>query len=423
MSIRRALPVVTLLALVITTAYAQNAARVKRAEKEEAERKNPKLAEPDDDATGRDKTTLPALKVYEWGVATMNWDGSDEGADDVPAFYYDAGEVPFEQAPAERPQPEPLPQPQPEPKPVKIRKPVLYFACDRDVTFDLDVKFTNGKLTWLYPKPNRLTDAATVQWDNVHLYSDAVERDKFALPSLPEVDANHWAHFSREGSASSLVVNGEHERFLFYEGASLGLPDADIFKNADGNIVIHNYTAHEMLDVRVCLEVDGALRQWLIPSVPSASGEKPGEMVLADGMTGARTLAEETRAAGLTESQAKVFERAWKEDFAKIGTMSWRRMQAALDELMELKLTLPAGISSEVKRVGYVLVNNVDLTRQVEMDALVAKVIEGDADAETKLKASGTAGAGALRRTAAADQPLKVRLKLAKILGEMSATK
>jgi hypothetical protein len=416
MNTRRVLPIIALLAFVITTAYAQNAVRIKEAEKREAGRKNPEAV----DESARDKATPPALKVYEWGVATMNWDGTDEGADDVPAFYYDASEIPFEPAPIVEPQSEPAPQPQPEVKPVKVRKPVLYFECDRDVTFDLDVKFASGKLTWMYPKPNRLTDAATVQWDNIRLYADNVPRNKFAVPTLAEVDTGHWAGFSRDGSTSSLVVNAEHERFLFYEGASAGLPDADIFTNADGAIVIHNHAAHEILDVRVCLKVDGTVRRWLVPRVPSASGEKPGEVTLADTMTSDRTLAEETRAAGLTEAQAKVFERVWKEDFAKPGTMSWRRTQQALDELVELKLTLPAGIGSEVKRVGYVLVNSVDLTRQGEMEALVIKAADGDAEAANKLKAAGTAGAGALRRAAATDQPLKTRLKLAKILGEMA---
>jgi hypothetical protein len=108
---------------------------------------------------------------------------------------------------------------------------------------------------------------------------------------------------------------------------------------------------------------------------------------------------------------------------AKVGSMSWRRTQKALDELMELKLTLPAGIGSEIKRVGYVLVNNIDLTRQADMEALVQKAAEGDADAEGKLKAAGTAGAGALRRAMSnRDIGLKQRLKLAKLLGEMSAS-
>src|SRR5690606_10183267 len=167
-----------------------------------------------------------------------------------------------------------------------------------------------------------------------------------------------------------------------------------------------------------------------VASVPAASGEQPGEVVLKDdalvapeSLLPAGRLTSETSAAGLTEAQARVFERCWQADMAKVGSMSWRRTQKALDELMELKLTLPAGIGSEVKRVGYVLVNNIDLTRQAEMEALVQKAAEGDADAEDKLKAAGTAGAGALRRAInSKDIGLKQRLKLAKLLGEMSAS-
>ncbi|MCG3184352.1 MAG: hypothetical protein ICCCNLDF_02467 [Planctomycetes bacterium] len=430
MTIRRLFPYAAVLLLGVAAQFAVQAQD--EVNEDASERKSPARrgsAEKSDEAK-RDQPSLPALKVYEWGVATMNWDGSDEGPDDVPAFYYEPGEVPMEAQPAAPPQPEPVPEPKPPRPPVKIRKPVLYFECDRDVVFDLDVRFTSGKMTWMYPKPNRLTDASTAQWDNIQLYSDSVERDKFAPPELHAVDASHWAGYSRDGSTGSIVVNGEHERFLFYEGARNGLPEADIFINAEGQPVVHNYTAHELLDLRVHVAVGAEIYTCYVARVPAASGEQPGEVVLKDdalvapeSLLPVGRLTSETSAAGLTEAQARVFERCWQADMAKVGTMSWRRTQKALDELMELKLTLPAGIGSEVKRVGYVLVNNIDLTRQAEMEALVQKAAEGDADAESKLKAAGTAGAGALRRAMSnKDIGLKQRLKLAKLLGEMSAS-
>ncbi|MCB9933754.1 MAG: hypothetical protein H6841_10080 [Planctomycetes bacterium] len=429
MRIRRLFPLAAILLLGVAAQFAVQAQD--EVNEDPSERKSPARREATEksDEAKRDQPSLPALKVYEWGVATMNWDGSDEGPDDVPAFYYDASEVPLEAEPAEQPAPVPAPEPKPPRPPVKIRKPVLYFACDRDVVFDLDVRFTSGKLTWMYPKPNRRTGAATAQWDNIQFYADDLPRDKFAPPELHAVDAGHWAGYSREGSTGSIVVNGEHERFLFYEGARNGLPDADIFINAEGHPVVHNHTAHELLDLRVNVAVGAEIYTCHVARVPAASGDQPGEVVLkgdamvrADSFLPAGSLTEECRRAGLTEAQAKVFERCWQADMAKVGSMSWRRTQKALDELMELKLTLPAGMGSEVKRVGYVLVNNIDLTRQAEMEDLVRKAAEGDADAEGKLKAAGTAGAGALRRAMnSKDIGLKQRLKLAKLLGEMSA--
>lgn len=364
----------------------------------------------------RDMPQLPALKVYEWGVSTANWDGSDEGPDDVPAFYYDNTEVKIEAAPIEQPGPV-------KPPVMRPRKPVLYFECDRDVTFDLDVHFKSGKVTWMYPKPNRLTDAATVQWDNITVYPDSVPRDKFAPPALHAIDENHWSGYSRDGATSSVVVNGEHERFLFYEGERTGLPDADIFKDEDGRIIVHNYTQHELLDLRVNL----GTAYWLIERVPAAEGDKPGEVdlsgktVFVQAPKGA--LTKETQAAGLTEAQAKVFERVWRDEFVKSGTMSWRRTQLALDELMQLKLTLPAGIGSDIKRVGYVLIKGIDLERQSEFDDLVRRVADKDAEAVKDLSGKGMAAAGAIRRAInAEDIDLQTRLKLAKILGKMGAT-
>ncbi|MCA8914201.1 MAG: hypothetical protein KDB90_02225 [Planctomycetes bacterium] len=429
MRIRSVIPMAAVLMLgLAVTVQAQNAGRVKiggNAAKDqpdkEAERKSRESSP--EAKSDRDQPELPTLKVYEWGVATMNWDGSDEGADDVPAFYYDASEVPVEAAPVAEPKPQPDDGPAPVRPPIKIRKPVVYFECDRDLVFDLDVHFTKGKLTWMFPKPNRLTDASTVQWDNIKLYSDELPRDKFAPPELHDVDASHWAGFSRDGSTSSLVVNDEHERFLFYEGTQDGLPDADIFRDADGNIIVRNYTAHELLDLRIHFGDD----YWHAPAVPAASGDKPGSLTLTEAMLldeASGTLTAETAKAGLTEAQAKVFERAWHNDFMADNSMSWRRTPEALDELMQLKLTLPAGMGSEVHRVGYVMVKNIDLTKQPEMDELVTKAVDGDAEAEKKLRASGMAGAGALRRAVGQEGvDLKLRLKLAKILGEIGASR
>lgn len=403
MLVRKALPLVALIAAGFVFHAAIDAQDM---------RKNPR----------RDMPQLPTLKVYEWGVSTANWDGSDEGPDDVPDFYYDNTEVKIEPE-VERPAPD-------KPPVMRPRKPVLYFECDRDVTFDLDVKFKTGKVTWMYPKPNRLTDAGTVQWDNITVYPDSVARDKFAPPELHKVDKKHWSGYSRDGATSSVVVNGEHERFVFYEGERTGLPDADIYINQDGHPVVSNYTAHELLDLRVHVEVGAEIYTCYVARVPAAQGDTPGEVVLKDDAMVAQSdflvkgkLTDETAAAGLTDAQARVFERVWRDDMVKVGTMSWRRTQLALDELMRLKLTLPAGIGSDIKRVGYVLIKGIDLERQAEFDDLVRRVADKDIEAVKELSGKGMAAAGAIRRAInAEDIDLSTRLKLAKILGKMGAT-
>ena len=329
--------------------------------------------------------TIPALKLYEWGVATGTWDGTPE-AEDVPAFYYDCDEIPV-LAPKPQPVPTPRPQPDPDTRPdqPKPRKPVIYFEADRSITFDLDITFRAGEVTWMSPKPNRRLSAGTVQWDNIVFHPDAGLTA--TLPELAKAEQGHWSEYSRLGATGSIVVNGECERFLFYEGTQTGLPEMDIFRDARG-VVVRNYTAHAFADLRVQVTVDGKLRKW-------QGGQD-----------------------GLTESQAGVFARCWTADFSQAESVSWRRSPAALDELMELKLTLPPGMGSEIRRVGYVRISHVNLAKQAEIEALVAKAAADDKAALSQLR--NPAGQNAARRAASdSSRPLKERLKLAKVLAAL----
>ena len=394
--------------------------------KEKAARKEVREAE-------EPKTGARTLRLYEWGVETLRFDGGPEPEFDaeIPAAYYEPSEV---SVGGERPIKDPEVKPQPDPKPPeppKRRKPVVYFDCGEDVTFDLDVRFTKGKVTWMYPKPSRMTDAATAQWDNIMLFSDSVTaRDHVpAMPDMLKHKADHWAAFSRDGSTSNLLVNGEAERFVFYEGDNAALPEADIFKNADGKIVIRNYSAHALRSVRFTqTSGDGKSTQgWLIDSVPAASGDNPGEAIVGGEdisfsvFSGKGTLTDETKAAGLTEKQAQVFERAWQDVFFKreACTLSYRREAKALDEMMELKVTLPEGFGFEQKRVGYVYIHGIDFTTQAQAEKLAASAPANAEDA-AKLKKLGMAGVGALRRRMVDEKlPLEERIAAAKLLAEM----
>lgn len=416
---RLVLPVLALTALlasaVVATAQDRAGADDKERKKDEARRETAEETSP-----ARKSAAPVTLKVYEWGVATENWDGSPEPPEDVPAFYWQADQILIEPAPAK---PQTPPQDKPD-RPITKRKPVLYFECTQDLTFDLDIKFTCGVPTWHYPKANRRTDASTLQWDNIKLTSDLASRDKsLPPPKLREVADRHWANYSREGSTSYLEVNGEAERFLFYEGSASYLPESDLFVK-DGKLVVRNFTAEPFLDLRVCVKLEGRVVRLQADSVPAASGDTPGEVILdpassLDTFGRAGTLTTETGKAGLTEAQAKVFERCWNTELlTHEGTLSWRRTGKALDELMQLKLTLPAGIASEIRRVGYVQVRGIDLAAIADYDALVASYLGGADEALKKLK--GTAGAGALRRAMLdAERPLKDRISLAKALSLM----
>lgn len=374
---------------------------------------------------------IPALRVYEWGVSTIHWDGTAEPEETMPAAFYPADRIAIE-PPVARPEKpvvkpdEPAPQP-PKPGPIKPRKPVLYFEHElvqhKRIQFDLDIRFPNGRVTWVYPKANRRLDAATVQWDNIELVN--AETPKLIgkpLPGLAMFPGEHWAAISRRGGGAGLYVNGEHDQYLFYEGEQFDLPELDVFSAADGTLRIQNHGAHPVFDVR--LAVHG--RHYFVATIAASSGERPSEITLTEahlanpaGNPGA--LAAETRGAGLTAPQAEVFDNVWRSTMIGApGTFSWRRSARALDDMAEIKLTLPVGMASEVKRVGYVLVKQLDLGKQPALDASAAKAATGDTEAVKVLKQAGMAGAGALRRKLQDETlPLAQRLALAKALSEM----
>ena len=374
------------------------------------------------------------FKVYEWGVATQHWSG---GADarfdgDVPAAYYDESEVPIE---AEIPPvPDPVDPPDPPDIPDAPRKPVVYFDCAQGVTFDIDVIFKSGKVTWMYPKPTRRTGEAVAQWDNVALKPDTdKERAAKAKPALLDVPAAHWANYSREGSTSDLIVNGQYERFLFYEGRQASLCDLDICKNDKGEFVLSNYSAWPIHDFGAVLKLaDGDRARFVaVPEIPAASGDTPGEVVIKirhvaeakKGMLGAQC-----EAAGLTAAQGKVFDRCWYDEFMatsddRADHCYWyRRDQAALDSLVELKLTLPEGYTPTIKRAGYVYVHGVDYAKCADFDKAVTSALGGDKDAREKVSKGGLAAVGALRRALADKElALKKRIELAQLLKTIMA--
>lgn len=378
------------------------------------------------------KFPATTLKVYEWGVTTMNWNGSKE-ADmdaDVPDWYYDASEIP-EQSADVKPDPKPAPpRPNLPPRP-SARKPVLYFVADNPLKFDLDVLFTDGTATWAYPKPNRKTaKGAMYQWDNVALYPKGSDTSK--LPTHHDADPEHWTAYSREGSEGcTLVVNGEREDFIFYEGDQNGLPQIDVIASDDG-VTIRNHGAWPLLDLRVTKPTDNGILAWHVARVDAAKGESPGEAILTaedsvawDEFSKSGNITKEAKANGLLESQAKVFERAWQDVFySRSGTVSWRRSNGELDAQMVLRLTVEAGVSVETERLQYTVIRNIDFAKAAELHETATKAANGDDSAFESLRKSGMAGISSVR-SAMADESvgLKERMLYAKLLARLVPSK
>ncbi len=368
------------------------------------------------------------VKMYEWGVQRENWDGSAVTPNDVPDFYYSASEVPIGEAPADPAVSPPTP-PRPDREPC-AEKPVVYFECDKDVAFSFQVASTVGALTWMYPKPSRRTSESAAQWDKVELYPDGVKRGEVKLPALHDVVKGHWSEFSREGGTSTVVVNGEAERFLFYEGTNKDLPEVDVCQNDKGEIVLRNFSCQPVHELRLRLKVKDQWRAWFVREIAAASADVPSELKLTDAsvvdlaaVRKAGIVADDAKAAGLTASQAAVFERCWADTFLKgdNAVLTYRLDAAILDENFALTAKLPNGMTLESKRAGYKWFGGIDLSKQADLDKLAASAATGDKDAGDSLRKGGAAAIGAIRRASLNhDLPLRQRLNLAQLLKSMS---
>lgn len=357
-------------------------------------------------AVRRGAATIP-LNVYEWGVETLDWTGAPEGdvvPDDLPEHFHDALALPIDTA-------RPAPAPQPNPNLPQRRKPVVYFNCARDVVFDVDVKFAAGNITWLYPRPTRMVSRGHAQWDNIELLTPDSTRwlEEDQKPMLPAVSDDHWAAYSRAGADDTIIVNGEREQYLFYEGDNAAAWEADVYRTDDGRIMIANHSQWPLHDVRFHLPTADGMTAWHVDSIPAATTEGPSVVELTDGdavewadFAKAGVISAETKAAGLTGAQADVFERAWVDLFFRDaeGTLSFRRDEAALEAMMSVVITTTPGVVVNSNRIGYVYVHGIELDRTAELDAVALNVALTDGQGVETLHDLGMAGMGALRRVA-----------------------
>jgi hypothetical protein len=349
------------------------------------------------------------VTVYEWGAQTASWDGSPEVniPFSVPGFYHKAPD-------AATPDPVDSPVPIRPGPPRPVRKPVVYFESADPIQLNVTVTFADGNLTWLFPKPT-VAQPHTAAWRNLQIRPAPQGEDPPRGMSLGKVAEDHWGAFSREGSTSYVIHGDECERFLFYEGDNRALPELDVYRNQDGEIVIANRTGHPVHDVRFHQTTEEGTKGWYIMRVGAESSVvlDPKAALDWEEFSKAGRLTAETRDAGLTQAQARVFERAWQDLFFRtdLPGLSWRRDRGHLDALMRLDVRgghLNPNITVDTRRVGYMFIHGVDLERQDEFTGLIDDALAGNEEAAEKLRTSGPAGVTALRRVVADDTNPKV---------------
>jgi hypothetical protein len=133
---------------------------------------------------------------------------------------------------------------------VRMETPVLYFYSQHELEASVNVSFPNGTITELYPNAVRQTGG--IEWRSVKVQPSST-------PEFPLEDAPSRYYAARATDAAPLVVDGQHEKFLFYRGvASIPVP-LTARVGDDGRIVVADTGADSVASVILFENRGGAI--------------------------------------------------------------------------------------------------------------------------------------------------------------------
>ncbi|MGH7551567.1 MAG: hypothetical protein ACREMQ_00895, partial [Longimicrobiales bacterium] len=167
---------------------------------------------------------------------------------------------------------------------VRMETPVLYFYAPHDLTVNVRVDFSRGLMTEWYPQalvsqvvisPDVLRDpsqSSIIEWRDVRITPGA------AQPLPRDIGKSHY-YAARETDASTVTVNDQSERFLFYRGVA----DFDVPLSVEvlgSSIRINNLGTDELTGVILFENRGGRIGHRVLGTVV---GERSSETPSLDG--------------------------------------------------------------------------------------------------------------------------------------------
>lgn len=340
------------------------------------------------------KDATDSYSLHEWGVFTasrgMRWAKQDMLSEwaSLPAFF--RGTIPGRRLfnPGEL---------KPYQHEMIIKKPVIFIHNQKLATFDLTVKFPDGRpMVWWPPAIEPKVGSWGSQIKHLRFQGIAVglegakTKNGAALNkiALPPVAKDHWLNHLRAVKCSRVTVTGGHlprnnvkgfaDQFIYYDGVIPSPKSPTVLRTGVG-ITIDSASDHDWHDVLV---IERTKDQWRIsPWIDHISKGKQRTTiewkVLADEKQSIESLSTELTqrlvAAGLFKDEAESLVKTWEQGlFNQQGiSMFYRVSQATYDKWLPMDAK-PKPTS--VIRVGLVMHIHLEPELESRVKQLIAQL-------------------------------------------------
>jgi hypothetical protein len=266
---------------------------------------------------------------------------------------------------------------------VRMETPVIYFYSTRETTVSVHVSFSKGLITEWYPHVTNFAPSAALPEDALYAPHDdgSLTWDSVTIaPNLPgdfprETPSSRY-YAARQTSAAPLVVQGpsgdQHEKFLFYRGAStMSLPlSAKVLP--DGAIQLDNLTGQPMSPVMLFERRGDKLGYQLVTS------PQDHEVLETPAVTGTfdslhQDLEDLLVSQGLFRDEARAMLETWRDSWFEEGSRLFYIVPRPFVDSV-----LPLSIQPAPEQLTRVFVGRIELVTPATEEAIQTALVTRD---------------------------------------------
>jgi hypothetical protein len=266
---------------------------------------------------------------------------------------------------------------------VRMETPVIYFYSTREATVSVHVSFSKGLITEWYPHVTNFAPSTALPEDALYaphedgsVTWDSVTIAPNLLADFPREATGSRYYAARQTSAAPLAVPGpsgdQHEKFLFYRGAStMSLPlSAKVLP--DGAIQLDNLTGQPMSPVMLFERRGDKLGYHLVTS------PQDHEVLETPAVTGTfdslrQDLEDLLVSQGLFRDEARAMLETWRDSWFEEGSRLFYIVPRSFVDSV-----LPLSIQPASQQLSRVFVGRIELVTPATEEAIQAALVSRD---------------------------------------------